>query len=94
MTLPNALCSSCCSDIYNSENSKQSNKLPLIKAFAYISTNAKPEAMHTRACSAASACYICQTARQIYKKPHDPCLCHTCTDFNNIAPSTATLVRK
>ena len=61
MTLPNALCSSCCSDIYNSENSKQSNKLPLIKACAYISTNAEPEAMHTRACSAASACYICQS---------------------------------
>ena len=91
MTRPNALCPTCCSDLYNSENSKQLRAPPLIKACAYIESNAKPEAMHTRACSAASACDICQTARQLYKQPHKPCLCHTCTQFHNLSTTASKL---
>ena len=94
MTRPNALCPTCCSDLYNSDNDKQlTASPPLLKACAYININAKPEAMHTRACSTVSACDICQTAQQRYKKPHQPCLCPTCTHYNNIA-ATPTISPK
>ena len=94
MTVPNALCTNCCIELYNSDNSQQNSAPPLIKACAYIEHNGRPEAMHTRACSASTTCDICLTARQIYKKPHTPCICHTCTHFNNLKITSKLALEK
>ena len=71
MTLPSALCLTCASKLHNSENPNDRRSLPLLKACAYNKT----EACHTRACSGASPCSICQTAREMRKKPRTPCHC-------------------
>ena len=96
MTVPNALCTNCCIALYNSESSQQNSAPPLIKACAYyIECNGRPaEAMHTRACSATTTCDICLTARQLYKKPHKPCICHICTQFNSLKTTSKLALEK
>ena len=62
--------------------------LPLIKACAYTTLD---PTMHTRACSDASACIICLTARQHYKPTNcEPCQCSTCININDL-PTKQTI---
>lgn len=81
LTMPSALCPTCCSDLYNCENTNQNRSPPVLKACAYENSNI--DASHTRSCSAESGCDICQTTRQKYKKNCEPCLCNICLDNDN-----------
>ena len=81
LTLPNAICSTCCRTLYKFE--KNATNAPLIKACAY-SINSD-STMHTRGCSSAAACNICQIAREQYRpSSRDPCLCPTCCQVNQV----------
>lgn len=85
LTLPNAICSTCCRTLYKCE--ANTGQAPLIKACAYTG-NSDP-AMHTRGCTHASACAICRTAGQQYRpSSREPCLCPTCSQVNQL-PSTS-----
>ena len=56
LTMPSALCPTCCSDLYNCENTNQNRCPPVLKACAYENSNI--DASHTRSCSAESGCDI------------------------------------
>ena len=91
MTFPNAVCSTCARALYSCNNN-EGGTLPIAKACAYINT--KPTLPHTRTCSNASPCDICQIAGQKYKqsKP-EPCQCPKCKEFHCQEPRVENQVR-
>ena len=88
-TFPNAICSTCCRGVYSSAGN-EGGRLPLLRACAYTHTLSDPTtATHTRTCSNASACDICQTAGQrVNPSTRNPCLCPTCIKVNHLPTTT------
>ena len=88
-TFPNAICSTCCRGVYSSAGN-EGGRLPLLRACAYTHTLSDPTtATHTRTCSNASACDICQTAGQrVNPSTRNPCLCPTCIKVNHLPNTT------
>ena len=84
MTLPNAVCSTCSRSLYKCEVNTDLSA-PIIKACAHSGNS--DSAMHTRGCTSASACAICITAGQQYRKSSsEPCKCPICTQANSLPP--------
>ena len=90
MTFPNAVCSTCTRALNRFSNSNNKEDLPHLKVCAYSSSNITPAAAtHTRSCSNASPCDICQIAGQRNNpSSRDVCKCPKCNN-NSIHQNTA-----